>query len=219
MHLVSCVHRNLPRERHPRGADVTVHPIEEESYGIMRSEVDLSRWNDTDRAIVERIIHSSADLDYANMTVVGRNAGSAGLRALQGGAPIVVDANMVMMGITTRPSHCYLDDIAKPSPDPIKTRSALAVRRGIELHPDGAIFVIGNAPTALFELLAQVEAGTVRPAMVIGLPVGFVGAAESKEALRQSSVSDIAVSNIGRKGGSAVAAGAINALIRVLTAD
>ncbi len=196
---------------------MTVHPIEEESYRIMRSEVDLSRWNDIDRTIVERIMHSSADLDYANMTVVGRNAGSAGLRALQAGAPIVVDANMVKMGITTRASDCYLDDIAKPSPDRLITRSALAMRRGIELHPDGAIFVIGNAPTALFELLAQVEAGTVRPAMVIGLPVGFVGAVESKEALRQSSIADISISNIGRKGGSAVAAGAINALLRLAT--
>ncbi len=194
---------------------MTVHPIEEESYRIMRSEVDLSRWNDTDRAVVERIIHSSADLDYANMTVVGRNAGSAGLRAFRAGAPIVVDVNMVKMGITSRSADCYLDDIAKPSPHPLLTRSALAMRRGIELHPDGAIFVVGNAPTALFELLAQVAAGTVRPAMVIGLPVGFVGAAESKEALRQSSIADISVSNIGRKGGSAVAAGAVNALIRL----
>lgn len=196
---------------------MTIHPIENESYRIMRSEIDLSKWNDIDRTIVERIIHSSADLDYANMTLVGRNAGSAGLRALQAGAPIVVDANMVKTGITTRASHCYLDDIAKPSPDPLVTRSALAMRRGIEMHPDGAIFVIGNAPTALFELLAQVEAGTVRPAMVIGLPVGFVGAVESKEALRQSSIADISISNIGRKGGSAVAAGAINALLRLAT--
>jgi precorrin-8X/cobalt-precorrin-8 methylmutase len=210
------MHRNLPCERHPRGTNVTVHPIEEESYRIMRSEVDLSRWNDIDRAIVERIIHSSADLDYANMTVVGHSAGSAGLLALRAGAPIVVDANMVKMGITTRPSHCYLDDIAKPSPDPLITRSALAMRRGIERHPDGAIFVIGNAPTALFELLGQVEAGTVRPAMVVGLPVGFVGAAESKEALRQSAVASVAISNIGRKGGSAVAAGAMNALLRLV---
>jgi precorrin-8X/cobalt-precorrin-8 methylmutase len=196
---------------------MTIHPIEEESYRIMRSEVDLSRWNDTDRSIVERIIHSSADLDYANMTVVGCNAGSAGLRALQAGAPIVVDANMVKMGITTRASHCYLDDIAKPSPHPLITRSALAMRRGIELHPDGAVFVIGNAPTALFELLSQVAAGTVRPALVIGLPVGFVGASESKKALRQSSIADISISNIGRKGGSAVAAGALNALLRLTT--
>ena len=196
---------------------MTVHPIEQESYRIMRSEVDLSQWNDIDRSIVERIIHSSADLDYADMTVVGRNAGNAGLRALQAGAPIVVDANMVKMGISIRASHCYLDDIAKPSPDPLITRSALAMRRGIELHPDSAIFVIGNAPTALFELLTQVEAGTVRPAMVIGLPVGFVGAAESKEALRQSTIANISISNIGRKGGSAVAAGAMNALLRLTT--
>jgi precorrin-8X/cobalt-precorrin-8 methylmutase len=198
---------------------MTVHPIEEESYRIMRSEVDLSQWNEIERAIVERIIHSSADLDYANMTVVGPNAGAAGLHALKVGAPIVVDANMVKMGITTRTSHCYLDDIAKPSPNPLLTRSALAMRRGIELHPDGAIFVIGNAPTALFELLAQVAAGTVRPALVIGLPVGFVGAAESKEALRHSRIADISVSNIGRKGGSAVAAGAINALLRITPAN
>jgi precorrin-8X/cobalt-precorrin-8 methylmutase len=197
---------------------VTIHPIEEESYRRMRAEVDLSKWNDLDRAIVERIIHSSADLEYADMTVIGAQAAAAGLVALRSGAPIVVDANMVKMGITTRPSHCFLDEVVKPSPDAMLTRSALAMRRGIELHPHGAIFVIGNAPTALFELLAQVEAGTVRPAMIIGLPVGFVGAAESKEALRQSSVAHLAVSNVGRKGGSAVAAGAINALIRLADA-
>jgi precorrin-8X/cobalt-precorrin-8 methylmutase len=194
---------------------MTIHPIEEESYRIMRAEVDLSRWNDLDRAVLERIIHSSADLEYADMTVIGAQAAAGGVAALRSGAPIVVDANMVKMGITARLSHCFLDVVAKPSPDPTLTRSALAMRRGIELHPDGAIFVIGNAPTALFELLAHVEAGTVRPAMIIGLPVGFVGASESKEALRQSAVAHLAVSNIGRKGGSAVAAGAINALIRL----
>ncbi len=194
---------------------MTIHPIEEESYRRMRAEVDLSRWNDLDRAVLERIIHSSADLDYADMTVIGADAAAAGVAALRSGAPIVVDANMVKMGITTQPSHCFLDAVDKPPPDPSLTRSALAMRRGIEQHPDGAIFVVGNAPTALFELLAQVVAGTVRPAMVIGLPVGFVGAAESKEALRQSTVAHLAVSNIGRKGGSAVAAGAMNALIRL----
>ena len=192
-----------------------IHPIEEESYRIMRSELDLSHWSELDRAVLERIVHSSADLDYANMTVIGKYATAAGVAALRAGAPIVVDANMVKMGITSVPSHCFLDDIPKPSPDASITRSALAMRRGIELHPEGAIFVIGNAPTALFELLDQVAQGSVRPALIIGLPVGFVGATESKEALRQSAVADIAMSNIGRKGGSAVAAGAMNALLRV----
>ena len=195
---------------------MSIHPIEEESYRIMRSELDLSDWNELDRAVVERMVHSSADLDYAAMTIVGRQAAGAGLDALRAGAPIVVDANMVRMGITSVRSRCFLDDVANPSDDVRTTRSALAMRRGIEQHPDGAIFVIGNAPTALFELLAQVEDGTVHPAMVIGLPVGFVGAAESKEALRHSAIADISVSNIGRKGGSAVAAAALNALLHLV---
>lgn len=195
---------------------MTIHPIEQESYRIMRSEIDFSRWSPHDRAVVERLVHSSADPEYATTTVLGLDAVEAGLAALKAGAPLVVDAQMVKMGITGRESHCFLNQVPKASPDSAITRSALAMRLGCEQHPDGAIFVVGNAPTALFELLDQVRFGRVRPALIIGLPVGFVGAAESKAALRNSPLATIAISNVGRKGGSAVAAGATNALIRLV---
>ena len=192
-----------------------IHPIEIESYEIMRSEVDFSRFTPLAAAVIERMIHSTADLDYADSAFVPESAVDAGVAALQAGADIVVDAQMVKMGITSLASFCYLDQVANPSPDPTLTRSAMAMRIGALRHPDGAIFIIGNAPTALFELLRLVEAGDVRPALVIGLPVGFVGAAESKAMLRASSIAHASISNVGRKGGSAVAAGAMNAIARL----
>ncbi len=194
---------------------MTIHPIEVESYRIMRSEIDLSMWAVGDRAIVERIIHSSADADYATSTVIGIEAVERAVAALRAGAPVIVDAQMVKMGITSVRSECYLEAISSPSSDREQTRSALALRHGALLHPNAAIFVIGNAPTALFELLRLIEEQVVDPALIIGLPVGFVGAAESKAALRASAVSDRSISNVGRKGGSAVAAGAFNALARL----
>lgn len=197
---------------------MTIHPIEVESYRIMRAEIDLSAWTGGDLAVVERIVHSSADAEYALSTVIGAEAVERAVAALRAGAPIVVDAQMVKMGITSLVSHCYLEAIPTPSPDPTETRSALALRHGARLHPAGAIFVIGNAPTALFELLHLVESGAVDPAVIIGLPVGFVGAAESKAALRGSAVMARSISNVGRKGGSAVAAGALNALARLAAA-
>jgi precorrin-8X/cobalt-precorrin-8 methylmutase len=197
---------------------VTIHPIEVESYRIMRSEIDLSAWPPGDRNVVERMIHATADPDYATSSVVGGDAVRSGVDALRRGAPIVVDAQMVKMGITDVRAECFLDVVAKPSPNPSVTRSALALRHGALLHPVGAIFVIGNAPTALFELLRLVEIGDVQPALVLGLPVGFVGAAESKEELRNSLIAERSISNVGRKGGSAVAAGAMNALVRLAAA-
>jgi precorrin-8X/cobalt-precorrin-8 methylmutase len=197
---------------------MTIHPIEVESYRIMRSELDFSSYAAPARPVVERMVHATADPSYATQTVVGEQFVATVVAAIRAQAPIVVDAHMVRLGITGRTVHCFLDSVPKPSPDPAVTRSALALRHGALLYPDRAIFVIGNAPTALFELLALTKAGLVRPAGVIGLPVGFVGAAESKAALRASPLASFAVSNVGRLGGSAVAAGALNALIRLADA-
>jgi precorrin-8X/cobalt-precorrin-8 methylmutase len=194
---------------------VTVHPIEQESYRIMRAEIDFSTWSALDRAVVERMVHATADPDYATTTVVGAHAVESALAALATGATVVVDAQMVRLGITGFDARCYLDEVGTVEPSRLITRSALAMRMGALAHPDGAIFVIGNAPTALFELIALTESGQVRPAAVLGLPVGFVGAAESKEALRNSILAPHSVTNLGRKGGSAVAAGAMNALLRL----
>jgi len=182
----------------------TVHPIEEESYRILRSRLDTSHLPPLTRAVVERVIHSSADLAYATDLVTDESALRAAHTALHAGAPIVADVEMVAAGITRRDAVCRLADA---SSGPGLTRSAHAIRLAHQEVGPGAVWVIGCAPTALFELLSLDAA----PALVIGLPVGFVGAAESKAALRASGLP--AVSNVSEKGGSAVAAAALNALL------
>jgi precorrin-8X/cobalt-precorrin-8 methylmutase len=192
-----------------------IHPIEQESYRIMRSEIDFSSWTQKSRAIVERLVHASSDAEYATSARLTEEAVEQGIIALRNNPIIVADAHMVRVGIVHHATMCLLDEIPKPSPEPGVTRSALALRAAIKRYPRGAIFVIGNAPTALFELLDHAERGTVEPALVIGLPVGFVGAAESKQALWESSLQDRCITNKGRKGGSAVAAATLNALSRL----
>ncbi|MFG2499716.1 precorrin-8X methylmutase [Streptomyces sp. NPDC048441] len=181
-----------------------VHPIEQESFRRLRARLDTSHFAPLTRAVVERVIHSAADLDYATDLVTDEDALVAAHAALHAGAPVVADVEMVAAGITKRRSVCRLKD-AKSSSG--LTRSAHAIRLAYEEVGPGALWVIGCAPTALEELLVLDAA----PALVIGLPVGFVGAAESKAALRESGLP--AVSNVSEKGGSAVAAAALNALL------
>ena len=202
---------------------MNIHPIEAESYRIMNERVDLSRWQPGARDVVARIIHASADPEYADTTVNGSHAVVHGIEVLRAGGPIVTDVEMVRAGITTANTVCYLDQ-AKAQQDPHQqqeeglTRSAAAMRIAAEHHPRGAMFVIGCAPTALFELLRLADEGAVHPAVIVGLPVGFVGAAESKQALRDHRLAHIGISNIGEKGGSAVAAAVVNALGRFVNA-
>jgi precorrin-8X/cobalt-precorrin-8 methylmutase len=181
-----------------------VHPIEQESFAILRSRVDLSHLPPLSRAVVERVVHSSADLGYVDDLVLDENALQRGLLALRDGAPVVADVQMVAAGITTVEAVCHVRDVQGSEG---LTRSAAAIRRAFEEVGPGAVYVIGCAPTALFEIVE----GNYDPALVIGLPVGFVGAAESKAALRESRLP--AVSNVSEKGGSAVAAAALNALL------
>jgi precorrin-8X/cobalt-precorrin-8 methylmutase len=185
------------------------HPIEAESYRILRELVDLSSLEPLSRAVAERIIHASADLDYTHSLVLNETVLRGGLEALRRGAPVVADVGMVAAGITVREVLCFVSDprargLAR---DLGITRSAAGFRVAAEVVGSGAVWVVGNAPTALFELL-ELE---VEPALVVGLPVGFVGAAESKERLIESGLP--AVANRGPKGGSAVAAAALNALL------
>jgi len=181
-----------------------VHPIEEESYRRMRARLDTSHLPPLTRAVVERVVHSAADLGYAGDLVLDERTLERGHAALHAGAPVVVDVEMVAAGITRRETVCRIRD-ARSGPG--LTRSAHAVRLAYEQVGPGALWVIGNAPTALEELLTL----DARPALVIGLPVGFVGAVESKAALRASGLP--AVSNVSEKGGSAVASAALNALL------
>jgi precorrin-8X/cobalt-precorrin-8 methylmutase len=182
----------------------TVHPIEVESFEILRSRVDLSHLPPLSRAVVERVVHSSADLDYVDDLVVDEESLTRGWQALRAGAPVVADVQMVAAGITTLDAVCKVRT-AKASEG--LTRSAAAIRDAFAEVGPGAVWVVGCAPTALFELVE----GSYDPALVIGLPVGFVGAAESKAALRESGLP--AVSNVSEKGGSAVASAALNALL------
>jgi precorrin-8X/cobalt-precorrin-8 methylmutase len=186
-----------------------VHPIETESYRILRGMVDLSHLELLSRAVAERVIHASADLDYAESLLLDEAALENGISALRRGKPVVTDVGMVAAGITGRQTLCLVSD---PRAQALSeqlgiTRSAAGFRVATEEVGKGAVWVVGNAPTALSELLAL----DVAPSLVIGLPVGFVGAAESKSALVASGLP--AVANRGPKGGSAVAAAALNALI------
>ena len=185
------------------------HPIEVESYRILRGLVDLSRFGPLGRAVAERVIHASADLEYAESLVLDEVALEEGLGALRHDAPIVTDVGMVAAGITALKAHCYVSDPrARGLSDGIGiTRSAAGFRVAAREVGTGAVWAVGNAPTALFELP---DLGA-EPALVVGLPVGFVGAAESKENLLLSGLP--AIANRGPKGGSAVAAAALNALI------
>jgi precorrin-8X/cobalt-precorrin-8 methylmutase len=186
-----------------------VHPIELESYRLLREMVDLSHLGPLSRAVAERVIHASADLDYAESLVLDEAALEGGISALQRGAPVITDVGMVAAGITGHWTRCFVSD---PRASELSarlgiTRSAAGFRLAAGEVGGEALWVIGNAPTALFELLGL----DVAPALVIGLPVGFVGAAESKAALLDSGLP--AVTNRGPMGGSAVAVAALNALI------
>lgn len=187
-----------------------VHEIERESYRILRARIDTSVYPPLTRAVIERVVHASADIGYADDLVCAEESLARGLAALRHGAPIVTDVQMVAAGITTAATRCYLAD-AKATTD--LTRAAAAIRLAYRDVGVGAVWVVGCAPTALAEI---VELGPA-PALVIGLPVGFVGAVESKAALRASGLP--ALSNVSEKGGSAVAAAALNALLYALEED
>ena len=190
-----------------------VHPIEVESYRILADRVDLSGWPDGDRDVVARVIHSTADLEFADTLQIGTDAVDAAVGALRAGAPVVCDAHMLRVGLTRLPgAMCLLDEV--PTAPPGSTRSAGAIRLAADRHPDGALWVVGNAPTALMEILRLHARGDLRPAAVVGLPVGFVGAAESKAALWASPLRPLAITNLGEKGGTPAAAGAVNAISR-----
>ncbi len=188
------------------------------SFAIIRSEADLSRFTPEEEVVAVRIIHACGMVEAAADIAFTPGAAEAGRAALKAGAPILCDARMVANGVTRArlPAGnevvCTLDDPRVPDLARAmdNTRTAAAMELWGELLA-GAVVAVGNAPTALFRLLEMLDAGAPKPACVIGMPVGFVGAAESKEALlADGRVPAIVVR--GRKGGSAMAAAAVNAL-------
>jgi len=186
-----------------------VHPIEAESYRRLRAAVNTAHLPPLSRAVAERVLHATADVDYARDLVLDEAALAAGAAALAAGAPLVVDVAMVAAGVTAYPAACRVGDpdAAALAGERGLTRTAAAVLLAARDAGPGAVYAVGCAPTAL---RALVDAAP-DPALVIGLPVGFVDAAESKAELLASGLP--AVANRGPKGGSAVAAAAVNALL------
>ncbi len=188
------------------------------SFAAIRAEADLSAFSGAAERIVVRMIHACGMTDLAREVELSADFAAVGETALRNGAPILCDAKMVEHGVTRArlPAAnrviCTLDDPRVPglAQQLGNTRSAAALELWRE-RLEGAVVVIGNAPTALFRLLEILDEGVQPPAAVIGVPVGFVGAAEAKRALAQDRRAPFLVVH-GRRGGSAIAAAAINAL-------
>ncbi|MGC8480738.1 MAG: precorrin-8X methylmutase [Acidimicrobiales bacterium] len=186
-----------------------IHHIEQKSYEILHSRLDLSHLPLLERDVIERTVHATADLEYATTMHCKEEDLTAAVSGLRLGCAVVTDVEMTRSGISTYPAQCYL---SRGRSREGRTRTADAMAQAIAEHRSNTIFVIGCAPTALFELIDRYQKGEVDPLLVIGIPVGFVGAAESKVALSESGCP--AVYNDGEKGGSAAASAVLNALLR-----
>jgi precorrin-8X/cobalt-precorrin-8 methylmutase len=193
--------------------------IYRQSFATIREEADLDRFPPVLQPLVIRLIHACGMVDLAEDVRWSGGAFEAGAAALEKGAPVLVDVEMVRHGVIRRllPADneilCLLnDERVRPKADEIgNTRSAAQVDLWDE-HLGGAVVAIGNAPTALFRLLERIDAGAPKPAIILGFPVGFVGAAESKDELISDSRGIPYIAVRGRRGGSAMASAAINAL-------
>lgn len=193
--------------------------IYRQSFSIIRSEANLQRIPADLEKLAVRVIHACGMVDIVDDIYFSQGAGVAGRNALASGAPILCDARMVAEGITRArlPANnrviCTLHEESVPAlaKELSNTRSAVALELWRE-HLAGSIVVIGNAPTALFYLLEMLDAGAPKPALILGFPVGFVGAAESKDLLAADNYDVPYVIVRGRRGGSAMAAAAVNAL-------
>ncbi len=185
-------------------------PGSEESYRILRSRIDLSRLPKFSRDVTERVIHATADFDYFTDLVCEEDWLAEGVAVLAAGAPVVVDSAMVAAGISGSPVLCKINETLtqRLARTAMITRPAAAVRLAFGEVGPGAVWVVGGGSAALTEILSR----RVEPGFVIGFPVGFVGAADAKDALRASRLPS--VSNVSEKGGAAVAAAAFTALLR-----
>lgn len=202
--------------------------IIEESFKIIDDLTDLSNIPEISKPIIRRVIHATGDVDYAHKLIIHHAAIECGVNAIIAGKSIVTDVNMVRVGISEKGVGrfggkivCKIaeEDIAAKAKELNKTRAITAIQESVD-EISGGIVVIGNAPTAVFTIIDLIRREVVSPALVVAVPVGFVKAAESKEALRvfldNKEHNQIPyITNLGRKGGSAVAVSIINALINI----
>ena len=195
--------------------------IEKRSMEIITSELNGRTWPEPQFSIVKRCIHTSADFDYADNLRFSPDAENIGVKAIKSGAHIVTDTKMAAAGINKNKLaeyggqvHCFIsdDDVAKAAKERGCTRATICMEKGAEIAKDHpVIFAIGNAPTALVRLAEMIDAGEVKPALIIGAPVGFVNVVESKELIMDRNIPFIVPA--GRKGGSNIAATICNAMM------
>jgi precorrin-8X/cobalt-precorrin-8 methylmutase len=197
------------------------HEIEQGSFDTIRSEIGEHSFTDDQLTVAVRVIHATADFDFRDILKFHPLAIESGIAALRRGAAILTDVHMVEAGI----SQAHLDKVGvqkvcdirhpavrKEAKAAGETRSTIAMRRNADLL-DGGIAAIGNAPTALFEIIRLVQEEGIQPELIVGVPVGFINTVESKEALMDLNIPYI--TSVGRKGGSSVAVAALNALVRL----
>jgi len=202
--------------------------IEDASMQMIEDEIGSHQYNEKEWPIVRRIIHSTADFDFAdkNKIIFHMDAIQSGMDALRNGCSIVVDVNGVIGGLNKQNPKDFKNNIVCNISNPEimelakkegKTRSQVSMRVA-KSDIDGGVVVIGNAPTALQEVIQMVKEGIVKPALIIGIPVGFICAAESKEQLSKLEGAPF-ITNVGRKGGSSSASAIINAIFKLIRAE
>ncbi len=202
--------------------------IEDASMQKIEDEIGTHQYNEKQWPIVRRVIHSTADFDFAgeNKIIFHKDAIESSMNALRNGCSIVVDVNGVIGGLNKQNPKDFGNNIVCNISNPEimelakkegKTRSQVSMRAAIS-DIDGGIVAIGNAPTALMEVIQMVKEGIVKPALIIGIPVGFICAAESKEELSKLEEAPF-ITNLGRKGGSSSASAIINAIFKLIRAE
>lgn len=191
------------------------HPIVEQSFAIIDREIGNHHLNEREYAIARRVIHATADFEFAELLKFSPDAIEAGITCLRRQVPIVTDVSMVKQGIVSMVGKTFENSIVTAvesvkEADKGKTRTETGLLRCFDRYPQG-IYVIGNAPTALLALCDRASQSQIKPGLIIGVPVGFVSVIESKQTLARLKVPQIRVE--GRKGGSPVAAAILNALL------
>jgi precorrin-8X/cobalt-precorrin-8 methylmutase len=192
-----------------------LHPILQQSFAVIDREIGEHNFTANEYSIVRRVIHSTADFDFKHLIQFSPGAIERAIAALQQRVTIVTDVSMVKQGVTSMVAQTFNNPLISAVEQatealPGKTRTETGILKCFEKYPE-AIYAIGNAPTALLALCAQLSNSKVQPTLVIGAPVGFISVVESKMTLAQTPVPQIRVD--GRKGGSAVAAAILNALL------
>ena len=219
--MTSAEERGDPRTSDMRQMTALGRGIEDSSFAIIDAEVGAHAFAPAEWQVVRRVIHATADFEFQSLMRMSGDAIAAGVQALRGSCPVLVDVKMIAVGLNEQrlasygcKVHSFIsdDDVIAQATAANTTRAIESMRKAHRLGLlDGAIVAIGNAPTALLEVLRLIRDERARPALVVGVPVGFVSASESKEALMQSTVPFIAAR--GRKGGSPIAVAVMHALL------